>query len=127
MKKTDNKKEAPAKPIAEDFLVRLGDQIRDAIKAGLLPPDTAKVSASLKVEKNAMRYWEVKAVQKPPEPIVGQGKLFTEKFLPLDEAKKLASQLCPPGMSVSLTDGKTGAGVEIKRIPANGDSGKKAA
>ena len=116
-------------PSPETFLANIAGQVRDAVRCGILKSHTHKVNLSLKGASNGRAYWECKAVVKPDEPLVGDCPLFAPPSVALDrvEAEKLAEKLCPPGMSVSLTDAKTGTGVKIERVPADDDSAKKAA
>ena len=101
-------------PCGEDFLSRLGGAIRDAVKADLLPRTTHKVTATLKKTQNGQLYWEVKSVEKPTEPIVGECKLFSPLPLSADEARKLAQKLCPrEEAGVTFTNPETGEGVHV--------------
>ena len=101
-------------PTAEDFLSRMGGAIRDAVKADLLPRDTHKVTATLKKTQNGQLYWEVKSVEKPTDPIVGECKLFSPLPLSGVEAAKLARKLCPEGITgMTFTNPETGEGVHV--------------
>ena len=97
----------PVHTPAERFLHNIGRQLRDAVKSGVLPPNIYKVNSTLKAGRNGQYYWEMKAVDRPLPPLVGQCRLFNPDILHTQspEAKKLAAELCPEVEPEETDDG----------------------
>ena len=106
----------PVHTPAERFLHNIGRQLRDAVKSGVLPPNTYKVNATLKSGRNGQYYWEMKAVDRPLPPLVGQCRLFNPTLLDTTspEAKKLSVELCPDMEPEETDDGLSKAERECK-------------